>query len=679
MSYTVLARRYRSDAFGQVVGQEPIARTLLNAIATSRVAHAYLFCGTRGVGKTSMARLFARALNAPLTIADCPQPADADAYPAPDVQQRMAQAIMRGDDLNVIEIDGASNNRVEEARQLIAGAGLSPTGNARYKIYIIDEVHMLSIAAFNALLKTMEEPPSHVKFILCTTESHKVPATIQSRCQRFDFRNIPTSAIAAHLKTVLAKENLKAEGDLLWQVAHLGNGSMRDALSLLDRLISNGQQPLTSQLLSQMLGLPPQQMIVTLIDSLADGNVPDSLTRVAELLDQGISLDQVVASLIDRLHALMILAACGPDTELAEMAPEARAEAFTQAQRFDSAGLVHMLALAQSLQRSLRASPNPRALLDAVVVRLALAEKMADVTAILAGTEVPPEVDSTTSRARQQAVNVPPPPDAKKKGLSGSRDSLPANSSPPSTSSAPCRGRSQFAPAPGSTPAPGGNFINEPRASASGGLPPALVGENASPSADLSTPQLWQEVVAQANQRQAMAGWVNLLQCEAFDGQSARVGPRPGGRDLNRFLGDRQKQQLAEIFTRVLGRPVRVQWAAVPAPGSVIDESAADASRTAPRRHEAVSANIPGVAGAEPTRALSVAERRAVFDLPLVKQIAEQFEVSLISSRSAAEQVAAPDQAAAAASPPAAADDQVIDGSLVFDEDAFPELQDHDV
>ncbi len=204
MAYTVLARRYRSQSFGSVVGQEPIASTLINAIRTERVAHAYLFCGTRGVGKTSMARIFARALNAPATVDDAPtlRPSGRrlprSRRPATD-----GQAIMKGEDLNVIEIDGASNNSVDQARQLIANAGLSPTANALYKIYIIDEVHMLSRGAFNALLKTMEEPPSHVKFILCTTEPHKVPATIQSRCQRFDFRNIATAKIAEHLQQVL--------------------------------------------------------------------------------------------------------------------------------------------------------------------------------------------------------------------------------------------------------------------------------------------------------------------------------------------------------------------------------------------------------------------------------------------------------------------------------------------
>jgi DNA polymerase-3 subunit gamma/tau len=229
-AYQVLARRYRSRTFDELVGQEAIARTLQNAITTGRTAHAYLFCGTRGVGKTSMARIFARALNATDALSE---------------QEAVASAILRGEDIDVIEIDGASNRGVDDARDLIAGAGIAPT-RSPYKIYIIDEVHMLTQPAFNALLKTMEEPPANVKFILCTTEPHKVPATIQSRCQRFDFHSIPSSRIAVHLNDVLAKEGITADESVVAQVARLANGSMRDGLSLMDRLCgarSRGARP----------------------------------------------------------------------------------------------------------------------------------------------------------------------------------------------------------------------------------------------------------------------------------------------------------------------------------------------------------------------------------------------------------------------------------------------------
>ena len=219
--YQVLARRYRSRGFDEVIGQESIAMTLRNAIERNRTAHAYLFCGTRGVGKTSMARIFAKALNATADLSE---------------QEAIGNAILRGEDIDVIEIDAASNNGVADARDLIANAGLMPA-RSRWKIYIIDEVHMLSTAAFNALLKTMEEPPEHVKFILCTTDPHKVLATIQSRCQRFDFKPIPALRIAAHMKAVLTREEVEADDEVVNRISRLANGSMRDGLSLLDRLI----------------------------------------------------------------------------------------------------------------------------------------------------------------------------------------------------------------------------------------------------------------------------------------------------------------------------------------------------------------------------------------------------------------------------------------------------------
>ncbi len=390
MAYTVLARRYRSASFDQLVGQEPIARTLKNAIATGRVAHAFLFTGTRGVGKTSMARIFARALNAPDTIPDCPRPPAEEGqapheYPPKDVQDRMAQAIMRGDDLNVIEIDGASNNSVENVRQLISNAGLSPSDQARFKVYIIDEVHMLSTQAFNALLKIMEEPPSHVKFVLCTTEPHKVPVTIHSRCQRFDFRNIATGKIAGHLSEVLKAEKIEAQEQVVWQLARLANGSMRDGLSLLDRLIATGQQPLTNDVLEAMLGLPAQDLIAALVEALAQGDVASALQRTNDLLERGIAQDQLIDVLIDHLRQLMLLAACGAKSELVELAEEAKQAAAQQAANFDVSALVYMIALCENLQRAGKISSTPRALLDATIVRLALAEKMADVTALLSG------------------------------------------------------------------------------------------------------------------------------------------------------------------------------------------------------------------------------------------------------------------------------------------------------
>src|SRR5262245_62019771 len=270
MAYTALARRYRSQTFDEVVGQKPIADTLENAIRTNRVAHAYLFVGTRGVGKTTMARLFAKAINGG----------------KPEIDE----LIMKGQDSDTIEIDAASHGSVDEARELIANSIYKPL-RGKFKVYIIDEVHMLSTAAFNALLKTMEEPPEHVKFILCTTEPHKVPATIQSRCQRFDFRNIPAAQIGRHLEAVVKDEGLKAEPELIHMVARLGNGSMRDALSLMDRLMASGEKKLTVELLERLLGMPDRDLVSALIDAAADGDPKTALEKTDELVKRGISAD----------------------------------------------------------------------------------------------------------------------------------------------------------------------------------------------------------------------------------------------------------------------------------------------------------------------------------------------------------------------------------------------------
>src|SRR5579864_5171446 len=263
MSYTVLARRYRSGTFDEVIGQDHVAQTLKKAIESGRIAHAYLFCGTRGTGKTSMARIMAKALNCEKSKGPTTQPCG---------KCDSCLAIARGDDIDVIEIDAASNTGVDNVRDIISNSQYRPV-HSRFKVYIIDEVHMLSKSAFNALLKTLEEPPEHVKFILATTEPEKVLPTILSRCQRYDFRNIPTREIAAHLKEICEKEKIKAEEDALLLVAKSGAGSMRDALSLLDRLLSVGEKNLTAERVEQLLGLPRSQLLFDLAAAIGGGDV----------------------------------------------------------------------------------------------------------------------------------------------------------------------------------------------------------------------------------------------------------------------------------------------------------------------------------------------------------------------------------------------------------------------
>jgi DNA polymerase-3 subunit gamma/tau len=373
MSYTVLARKYRSQTFDDVIGQDPIAQTLKNAIKTDRVAHAYLFTGTRGVGKTTMARILAKALNC--LAFDKPTT-------EPCCKCDSCVAVNTGDDIDVIEIDGASNNRVDEIRELRENAIFRPA-RSRFKIYIIDEVHMLTVSAFNALLKTLEEPPSHIKFIFATTEPNKVIATIQSRCQRFDFSNIGPAAIAEQLKSILKQEKIKYEEDLVLPLAKMANGSMRDGLSLLDRLISTGIEPLSVSLLEQYLGCPNSEKIWNLIGQIGDSEAAGTLGAIEDLISTGISEVQIVDSLIDYMRDLMIVKSTGPESQLVILTEQQRKRAVELAEKFDVAALIYNIAALQKLRWSVRNSDTGRALLEASLLRFALSEHFLNIDELL--------------------------------------------------------------------------------------------------------------------------------------------------------------------------------------------------------------------------------------------------------------------------------------------------------
>lgn len=291
--YQAMARRYRPQHFDDVIGQGHVARTLKNAITGGRVAHAYLFCGPHGCGKTSMARIFAKALNCtggPLAEipADCPICAD----------------ISSGQDPDVIEIDGASNNGVEQVRSLREQAAYVPA-RARFKIYIIDEVHMLSVAAFNALLKTLEEPPPHVKFILATTEPHKLLETVLSRCQRFDFRLVPAPEIAAYLKMLCEKEHVPAEADALDAVAAFSGGSMRDALVLVDQLISFCPEGMTREDVERVRGVAGIDVVTGIFDTIARGDCARAMALVDGVSRMGTGAGEFLDQLIEYGRDLM--------------------------------------------------------------------------------------------------------------------------------------------------------------------------------------------------------------------------------------------------------------------------------------------------------------------------------------------------------------------------------------
>lgn len=371
--YTVLARKYRSQTFDDVIGQNPIAQTLKNAIKTGKVAHAYLFAGTRGIGKTTMARVLAKSLNCLAAEAPTTEPC---------CKCESCIAINLGEDIDVIEIDGASNNGVDEVRRLRENAIYRPA-RARFKIYIIDEVHMLSTSAFNALLKILEEPPSHVKFIFATTEPNKVIPTIQSRCQRFDFNNINPNLIASQLKSILEQEKIKYEEDLILPLAKMANGSMRDGLSLLDRLISTGVEPLSTGLLEEFLGCPNSEKIYNLIAKIGDSDPAGTLTVTEDLINAGLGEVQLVDSLIDYMRDLMVIKSAGTESELLVLTTEQRQQASRLAEKFDLAALVYNITTLERLRWTLKNSDTPRALLDASLLRFALSEHFLNVDELL--------------------------------------------------------------------------------------------------------------------------------------------------------------------------------------------------------------------------------------------------------------------------------------------------------
>jgi len=379
MSYRVLARAYRSTTFDEVVGQEVAATTLRNAISSGRIHHGYLFTGTRGVGKTSMARILAKALNC--SAVDSPTI-------KPCCKCESCVAVAEGQDIDVVEIDAASNTGVDNIRDLRSNATLRPA-RSRFKIYIIDEVHMLSTAAFNALLKTLEEPPSHVKFILATTEIQKVPATIVSRCQKFDFRAIDAVSMAEHLKRVVKSEDVEAEEPALRRVARLANGSMRDALSLLDQLLSYDAKKLTLATVDEVLPPPHDELALTLVDRLADRDAGAAIRALDDALQTGRTVERFCDQLIEHLRTLMVLRVCGEGTDLVDVPATVRPTLVTQSKRFDAPTFVYMITLLEELRRSVKSSGAGRALADAAVVRLAMSHQFSDLTDLLSRVEGP--------------------------------------------------------------------------------------------------------------------------------------------------------------------------------------------------------------------------------------------------------------------------------------------------
>ncbi|MBP5661680.1 MAG: DNA polymerase III subunit gamma/tau, partial [Clostridia bacterium] len=370
MAYVALYRTFRPQKFDELVGQDAIVRTLKHQLASGRVAHAYLFAGPRGTGKTSTAKLFARAIN-------CAHPLDGD----PCGQCDACLAAQADDTMDIIEIDAASNNGVDNIRDIRDKVVFAPA-QGKYKVYIIDEVHMLSGGAFNALLKTLEEPPAHVVFILATTEIHKLPATILSRCQRFDFHLIPAETIARRLKDVLGEVGAQVDDEAIELIAKSAQGGMRDALSLADVCLSYCGDRVTLEDARRVLGVPDRRFLFAFTDALLASDAREALTLCRAHEDEGNDVGGFVLDELAHLRDLLLCVFAPACAQLQDLTRDAQEKLKEQAARADVQRLLRALEIFSRVESELKAHTRPDIELETAAVRICTPEAEADFSAL---------------------------------------------------------------------------------------------------------------------------------------------------------------------------------------------------------------------------------------------------------------------------------------------------------
>lgn len=395
--YVVVARRYRPRTFDELIGQQHVSQALSRAIASERVGHAYLFTGARGVGKTSAARILAKALN-------CAK----GTSPTPCNECEICASVGSGDDIDVLEIDGASNRGIDEIRQLRQNVAVRPS-RARFKIYIIDEVHMLTKEAFNALLKTLEEPPEHVKFIFATTEPNKIPVTILSRCQRYDFAGIETGAIQERLEQIAAAEGVAVEPDALQILAMRAAGSMRDSQSLLEQLLSTGSPSISATDVTGMLGIAPATRLSELALSLVQRNAAEGLQQLDASINEGAEVSQLIDQLLGYFRDVMTQSVGCDSSQMLYALPCQQQEISEAAEKL---GVETLLAIIQVLDQSaarMRVSTHTRTLAEMAVVRICSLENLDDLSTLVEQLEQSGSTPAVSPLAKKNESARPAP------------------------------------------------------------------------------------------------------------------------------------------------------------------------------------------------------------------------------------------------------------------------------
>lgn len=523
MAYLALYRRFRPSGFDSLVGQDHVVRTLVNQIKTDKVGHAYLFCGARGTGKTSAAKIFARAIN-------CLSPVNG----SPCGKCEVCKALADGANLDIVEMDAASNNKVENVREIRDKIQYPPV-SGRYKVYIIDEVHMLTTEAFNALLKTLEEPPKHAVFILATTEVHKLPSTILSRCMRFDFRLIPTAQIAEHIAKIYREIGKDFEPAAVQEIARAGAGSIRDALSVADICVSYREGKLTYSDVLEVLGATDGEKILSLIDDIFAGNTGGVVKTVEELADSGKSVGVLCKDVVSALREIIVCKTCSDYRKILALPDDKTDKLVKLADKIDENGLLRIIEIFADAEGNLRYGSSPRAVFLTACIKASMPSADYNIDALLSrisalekrlaeGNVAPVKPVFLNEEERKQPevsrAAVKPQPEPQPSWDDDFGVPLP----PPEEESAPVapvfNGQAESKPAPQSVPTQKAERTPAARTSVADNKPAAT----SAPAGGVSAGRIWGTVVRKLRADRNIVLWVACQEMEAqLSGRTLKV------------------------------------------------------------------------------------------------------------------------------------------------------------